>query len=60
MGSVTVNQWKEVFSEIGMSDNDMQKWHQCFEKKYPDGHQDFLEWLGLEKSRIEKIRKASK
>lgn len=60
MGKVTVDQWKEVFRETGLSDNDMQKWHKAFEKIYPDGHQSFLEWLGVEKSHIEEIRMGSK
>ena len=57
---MTVEQWKEVFRDTGLSDNDMEKWHQCFERKFPDAHQQFLEWLGLETSRIEKIRQAGK
>ena len=57
MKNVTVDQWKEIFWEMGMSDEDMNKWHRIFENKYPDGHQSFLEWLGIEKSQIEEIRK---
>jgi len=60
MGKVTVDQWKEIFRETGLSDNDMQKWHKAFEKSYPDGHQSFLEWLGVGKSHIEEIRMGSK
>lgn len=60
MGKVTVDQWKQIFIETGLSDNDMQKWHQVFEKKYPDGHQVFLEWIGIDKARIQEIRKSSR
>ena len=60
MGRMTVDQWIELFKEIGLSDEDMQKWHRCFEKKYPDGHQSFLEWLGMEKNRIQEVRQNSK
>ncbi len=60
MKKITVEQWKEVFRDTGLSEDDMQKWHKCFEKKYPDAHQGFLEWLGTEKSHIEEIRQASK
>ena len=56
MNSVTVEQWKEIFTETGLSDEDMEKWHQVFEKKHPEGHQSFLSWLGLTKSRITEIR----
>lgn len=58
MERVTVDQWKEIFTETGLSDDDMQKWHQVFEKKYPNGHQSFLEWLGMEKPRIEEVRQS--
>ena len=58
MERVTVGQWKEIFTETGLSDDDMQKWHQVFEKKHPSGHQNFLEWLGIEKPRIEEIRQS--
>jgi len=60
MEKVTVDQWKEMFRETGFSDDDMQKWHQIFENKKPDGHQSFLEWLGIEESRIKEIRQACK
>lgn len=60
MAKVTVDQWKEIFVETGLSEDDMKRWHQIFENRYPDGHQNFLEWLGIEKSRIEGIRKSSK
>lgn len=60
MKRMTVEKWKEVFSDTGLSDDDMQKWHKCFEKKYPEGHQSFLEWLGLERAHISEIRESSK
>lgn len=60
MKKVTVDQWKEVFVETGLSDDDMQKWHHVFEKKYPEGHQSFLEWLDIEPSRIKEIRRGNK
>jgi len=56
MEKINVDQWKEMFSEIGLSDEDMHKWHNIFEKKYPNSHQSFLEWLGLEKDTIKTIR----
>jgi hypothetical protein len=34
----------------------MRKWHTLFEQKYPEGHQSFLEWLGVEEKRIKEIR----
>ncbi len=60
MQDFSIEQWKEIFVDTGLSDKDMQKWHQCFEAKYPDAHQKFLEWLGADSSRIQKIRTASR
>ena len=57
MGMVTVEQWKELFREIGLSPQDMEKWHRAFEKKNPQGHQSFLEWLGLDAASIAKVRR---
>ncbi len=56
MKGITVDQWTAIFRETGLSNDDMQKWHRIFEKKHPDGHQGFLEWLGIEQSRIREIR----
>jgi len=48
-----------MFREIGLDEPAMKKWHKVFESKYPDGHQSFLEWLGVSATEIEKIRSAS-
>ncbi|PKN38964.1 MAG: hypothetical protein CVU62_01835 [Deltaproteobacteria bacterium HGW-Deltaproteobacteria-2] len=56
MGKVTVEQWVELFREIGLKDADMKKWHCLFEEKNPQGHQNFLEWLGLDAKRIKEVR----
>jgi len=37
----------------------MHRWHEEFERRHPDGHQGFLEWLGLPASEIAGIRAAS-
>jgi hypothetical protein len=54
--NVTVTEWTELFREIGLSDDDMHRWHQEFERRHPEGHQGFLEWLGLPEDRISRIR----
>lgn len=53
---VTVEEWIKRFRDIGLSDESMQKWHRLFEQENPDGHQSFLEWLGLPKEKIAHIR----
>lgn len=54
---VTVDEWVRRFRAIGLDDTAMQNWHQLFEMENPDGHQSFLEWLGLPAERITEIRK---
>jgi hypothetical protein len=53
---MNVEQFVEVFKELGMKDEDMERWHRIFEKKYPDGHQSFLEWLGIDATKIQNVR----
>ena len=61
MSKVTVEQWKDMFSQVGLSQADMNKWHQIFEQTNPDGHQSFLEWLKPgDNNWIAEVRKESK
>lgn len=56
--NITVEEWVALFRETGLDDSTMQRWHRLFEARHPEAHQNFLEWLGLETSRIEQIRAA--
>lgn len=56
MSKISVEQWMELFQEIGLKDDDMKKWHRLFEAKNPERHQSFLEWLGLNATQISVIR----
>ncbi len=58
--SVAKDQWVAMFREIGLDDAAMKKWHQIFEKRYPEGHQAFLEWLGLSAADVQKVRSESR
>lgn len=57
--NVTVDQWVEMFRAIGLEEEQMHQWHAEFERRFPDGHQGFLEWLDLPAERIEGIRRKS-
>lgn len=59
MASVSVEQWVEMFRAVGLSDPQMHQWHAEFERRHPEGHQEFLEWLGLPAERIAQIRRDS-
>ena len=56
---VTVDQWTDMFRAIGLDDEAMHKWHAEFERRHPEGHQGFLEWLGIPAARIGDIRRKS-
>ena len=53
---VTADEWVKRFEAIGLDEPAMQKWHRLFEKENPEGHQSFLEWLGLPSERVKQIR----
>lgn len=53
---VTVEEWTQRFRDIGLDDAAMEQWHRLFERENPEGHQSFLEWLGLTADRISEIR----
>lgn len=48
--------WIDLFRETGLDDAMMKRWHHLFESKHPEGHQSFLEWLGLPDAEINTIR----
>ncbi len=56
MGTMNVKSWVEVFEASGIDKPAQHRWHAEFERRYPEGHQSFLEWLGLDAERIRKIR----
>jgi hypothetical protein len=53
---ITVNEWVKRFRAIGVDDAAMKKWHSLFEKENPEGHQSFLEWLGVPADKITEVR----
>jgi hypothetical protein len=57
---VNKEEWVAMFRAVGLSDEDMMKWHRLFETRHPDGHEDFLTWLGIPADEINKIRANSR
>jgi len=57
---VNVDQWVAMFRDIGLDEARMHQWHKLFETRHPDGHQGFLEWLGLTPEDIARIRADSR
>ena len=60
MQNVNKEEWVDLFREIGLSEEDMLKWHRLFEARHPEGHAGFLAWLGLSASEVAEIRAKSK
>lgn len=57
---VTVNEWVDMFKNIGLDEESMLRWHHLFESRHPEAHQSFLEWLRLSPDKIEEIRTKSR
>ena len=57
---VKKDDWVAMFREIGLTDDDMMKWHRVFEKRHPEGHEDFLIWLGISSDERADIRDRSR
>ena len=49
-----------MYEEIGLDASKRMQWHKLFEARHPDGHQGFLEWLGLPPKKIDQIRAQSR
>lgn len=55
---VTMDEWVKRFRAIGLDEVMMRNWHKLFESQNPEGHQSFLEWLGLPPEKITEIRRS--
>jgi hypothetical protein len=53
---VKVEEWVAMFKEIGLDEAQMHRWHKVFEARHPEAHQGFLEWLGMGREEIDRIR----
>ena len=54
--NVSVDQWVDMFRTIGLTEQQMSRWHAEFESRHPDAHEVFLRWLELPEDRIRDIR----
>jgi DNA-binding transcriptional MerR regulator len=54
---ITKEIWVSILKAAGLDETGMRNWHIEFEKTSPEGHQDFLESIGLDKEEIAMIRK---
>ncbi len=59
-GNINKAEWVAMFREIGLSDEAMKKWHHLFETRHPEGHESFLNWIGISSDEINMIRSNSR
>lgn len=48
--------WTSLLTDSGFSEEDMRSWHQAFERRSPEKHRRFLEFLRIPRNEIELIR----
>lgn len=58
--SVDKKLWVEMLRAAGMDQNGMNRWHAEFERRTPDGHQEFLLSLGIPEEEVARIRRLSR
>jgi len=57
---ITKETWVALLRAAGLDDAGMKHWHIEFEKTSPEGHQDFLESIGIEEDEVAAIREWSR
>jgi hypothetical protein len=60
MKNITKDQFVALLNEAGVTDPQKHRLHALFEKRHPDAHQNFLEYLGLTAQTIQEIRGQSR
>lgn len=58
--SVDKKLWVEMLRAAGMDQNAMGFWHTEFERRAPEGHQEFLMSLGIPVDEVARIRRSSR
>jgi hypothetical protein len=53
---VTKDEWIAMYEEVGLDESKRMQWHRLFEARHPEGHQAFMEWLGIPAKEIDEIR----
>jgi hypothetical protein len=52
--------WVEMLRSAGMNQADMHRWHTEFERRAPEGHDEFLLSLGIPADEVARIRRLSR
>ena len=57
---VDVELWVEMLDAAGMDEDARRRWHAEFERRAPEGHQEFLLSLGIAGDEVERIQRWSR
>jgi DNA-binding transcriptional MerR regulator len=57
---VDVELWVEMLDTAGMDEDARRRWHTEFERRAPEGHQEFLFSLGIPRDEVERIQRWSR
>jgi MerR family transcriptional regulator, thiopeptide resistance regulator len=57
---VDVELWVEMMDAAGMDEDARRRWHTEFERRAPEGHQEFLLSLGIPADEVERIQRWSR
>jgi len=60
LATVDTKLWVEMLEAAGMDEAGMKRWHMEFERRAPDGHQEFLLSLGISTTIVARIRSWSR
>ena len=60
LATVDTQLWVEMLEAAGMDDAAKKRWHMEFERRAPDGHQEFLLSLGILPGEVARIRSWSR
>jgi hypothetical protein len=54
--NITKDDWVAMYEEMGWDGSKRMQWHKLFEARHPEGHQAFMEWLGIPPKEIDEFR----
>jgi len=60
MKTITKDQFVSILNDAGITEVQKHKLHELFEARHPQGHEVFLQWLGVPADEIRAIRKKSR
>ena len=60
MKKITKDQFVSLLNDAGVTDPQKKQLHALFEKRHPEAHQNFLEYLGVSAAEIREIREQSR